>query len=60
MEHKNNDREEVLKRYRDMSLKELVKMRLYSSYVSGCAEQVIFEKVDRANVSIRPRKEGKG
>jgi hypothetical protein len=38
-------REQALEDYRKMTLSDLLKARLYESYVPGVIEQVIFEKV---------------
>ena len=40
------EREKILQKYRQMSLRELLEKRLYGDYVSGVIEDVIFEKVE--------------
>ena len=49
----NNKVEKIISAYRKMSLREIIEIRLYGNCVQSLAEKVIFEKVDRANISIK-------
>jgi len=46
------DREEALEYYKSLTLKALLNLRFYGSYVPGVIEKVIFEKIDDAMLPV--------
>lgn len=48
----SNEREELLKQYRAMSMKDLLELRFHGDCCHPVAEEVIFQKLEQLNSNI--------